>query len=344
MKILLFSDVHWSTYTSVVRQRDAIYSRRLNLLVESMNWLNKLAIERGCEFMICAGDMMNSSTCGDEELTALREVKWNDLKCYFLVGNHESSVRNLKFKTVDALESYNRIIVNSEDVVLYDHENKVVINFLPYNEDYELSNRDDKYKDYKRVIISHNCIKGVQYGAFLSKVGYDIEDIESKCDLFLNGHIHNRGVITSKIINLGSVSAHNFTNDSSVYDYGVWILDTSTLKLEFIENPYSLNFYKFKVENDKELQELREVELKNNSVLSISAHDTYRESVKTTLEEKKNILMYKIILSRDNVSTNVSFQSSDIKKKDHVEQFRQFALEVLGNDTIVEEELSEVCQ
>ena len=43
MKYLIFSDCHWSTYTSILRSRGKKYSTRLEYLIESLNWVNKVA-------------------------------------------------------------------------------------------------------------------------------------------------------------------------------------------------------------------------------------------------------------------------------------------------------------
>lgn len=111
MKILFFSDVHWSTTSSIVRERGIKYSIRLERLIDSMSWVNQLAVDENCAMMICAGDMFDKPICTDEEITAIQEVKWNDLPCYFLCGNHESSVADLKYNSVNLLKKDNHIII-----------------------------------------------------------------------------------------------------------------------------------------------------------------------------------------------------------------------------------------
>lgn len=43
-------------------------------------------------------------------------------------------------------------------------------------------------------------------GQFISKAGFDINDIEDNCDLFINGHLHNGSKITDKIFNVGNLT------------------------------------------------------------------------------------------------------------------------------------------
>lgn len=337
MKICIFSDVHWSTYTSIVRQRGVIYSKRLEMLIQSMNWVNELAVKENCDFMICAGDFCDKSTLTDEELTALKEVKWNRLKCYFLVGNHESSVSNLQFTTVDALQNSNHIVINNKYFRILDEANNVVIDFLPYVTE-SARTEIDSCNDEKRIIVSHNDIKGVQYGALLSKIGYDKDEIDSKCKLYLNGHIHNSEYITDKILNLGSLTAHNFTNDSFKYKYGCWILDTETLKLTFVENPYGLRFYKLVIEKEEDLNQLDSI--KDNAVLSIKCEFGLKDKLEDKLQSVKK-LTHKTIFYRDDVNVNTE-STVKLNTVDHLKQFNDFVLTAFAGDDkidIVKEEL-----
>ena len=43
-------------------------------------------------------------------------------------------------------------------------------------------------------------------GQFKSTEGYNVQDIDANCDLFINGHLHNGEKITKKIINIGNIS------------------------------------------------------------------------------------------------------------------------------------------
>ena len=43
-----------------------------------------------------------------------------------------------------------------------------------------------------RIILSHNDLAGLQLGKYISKTGFDINDIDKNCALFINGHLHNQ--------------------------------------------------------------------------------------------------------------------------------------------------------
>ncbi len=345
MKILVFSDCHWSTNSSIVRSRGQKFSTRLDFLINSMNWLNELATKENCEEMICAGDFMDRSTLNDEEITALQKISWNNLPCYFLCGNHESSVADLRYSSIKAIESPNRHIISEANFSQGFGDTQ--IHFLPY----VLETDKQELKSYlfkdnsctKHIIISHNDIAGINYGGFESTLGFSIKEIEENCDLFLNGHLHNSEWVSDKILNVGSFSGHNFTNDSSRYKYGVWILDTDTLKIDFFENPYSLNFYKLEIKTAENLEQINNV--KQNAVLSIKTNKKMLFEIKDFLQE----LGSKIIESRVVLEQNFEADSDDIaieelQGTDHIQRLIQFCKEKIVGSDLLDSELAEICK
>lgn len=294
--------------------------------------------------MICLGDFFDKSQLVDEEIEALREIKWNKLNTYYLVGNHESSVASLDFSTVSLFRNKRVKIISKPEVVISDACDLL---FLPYiTEDNRRPLKDylDEFKsvlDRKLIILSHNEIKGINYGAYESKIGFDIDDIKANCNLFLNGHLHNSEWISDTILNVGSLSAHNFTNDSYRYKYGAWILDTETLSMTFFENPYSLNFYKITIDSEKDLGKL--VDLKPNAVISIKCKENLTEEVRKYLSNV-NVVASKLSFTYDSVISNESTMSIEVS--DHLAKFRDFILsrEDIDNMDIFKEELMEVCK
>ena len=344
MKILIFSDIHWSQNTSILRKQGNKYSIRLELLVNTLNWINKIALDYKCSAMICAGDMMDRSDCNDIELTSLKDIIWNGLPCYFLVGNHESSVMDLRYTTLKPLESSTSKIISSPmNIILGDSQ----IHFIPY----VTENMRKHLKDYllnidnskHQIISSHNDLKGIRYGKYESKMGFDIKEIESMSDLYLNGHLHNGAWITKKILNLGSSTAHNFSNDSFKFNYGVWVLDTDTLELDFIENPYSLNFYKIEIDKKEDIDLIKGI--KNHAVLSIKCNNMFKDEVKQMLDNNPKVLTYKLIVYVENDSSDSSNENKvELGGLDYIERFKEFIIDNIGSDAIVMEELEEVCK
>lgn len=346
MKICIYSDVHWNTSSSLIRSRGEKYSIRLEHLINSVNWVNTIAEKNNCTYMICAGDFMDKTQLVDEELTALKEISWNNIPCYFLCGNHESSVSDLHFCTTKALESSNHIIIDKLFVL------KTIdcdFLFLPYVSEFDrqpLANyiKEAQLETHTKplIIISHNDIAGINYAGFENKTGFSITEIEENCDLYLNGHIHNSNWITPKILNLGSFSAHNFTNDSLHYNYGIWILDTETLKLEFIDNPFGFNFYKLDIDDDKDINRLSK--LKPNSIISVRCNSIIYPRVKAILEATSNIIEHRITVTKTTEELTDTVTSIAELQVDHLDKFIECCRANITNDDTLELELAEICK
>lgn len=344
MKVLIVGDIHWSTYSSILRSRGKHFSTRLESLIKSLSWVEQLSKEQGCEEEIFLGDTFDREDLSAEEITALSEVEWNTSSRikHFIVGNHESGISTLEYNSTQVLHKLGVI----ENVpYIYPLDEKTEFLFLPYIVEDNRKPLSEYLKERntskKLVVFSHNDIKNFQMGPFLSKTGFDIDEIENNCSLYFNGHLHNCGNVTKKIINIGVLSGQNFSEDAFKYEHHVAILDTDTLEIQYFENPYAINFYKIDITNLNDLDKLKKV--KSNAVVSIKCPNAYQEALKDTLQQVKNILTYKIIYTRDLVSQESSSEITLEIGEDHLEQFRKYIIETLGNDEIINEELNEVC-
>ena len=343
MKVLICGDIHFSTYSSIVRSRGKNFSTRLEYLIKSIKWVESIAKEYGCEEEIFLGDTFDKPDLSSEEITAISEINWNKssrLK-HFIVGNHESGVSSLKYNSTQILH---RLGVVEDTPYIYPLDDKTEFLFLPYiTEDnrkplVEYLEGRDNYK--KLIVFSHNDIKDFQMGAFLSKTGFTIDEIHDNCSLYINGHLHNAGFVSSKIINLGVLCGQNFSEDAFKYEHHIMIIDTDTLEYEFIENPYALNFYKIQIDKKEDINTL--YKLKPNAVLTIKCIDILEEMTRKVISSIKDIIEYRIIqYSKDIIGDN---NEIIINAVDHLDQFKKFILESLGHSDIVKEELSEVCK
>ena len=337
MKILVYTDCHWSTTSSIVRERGEVYSLRLENLIKSVNWAEKLSIERKASLVVCCGDFFDKSTISSEELTALTEVEWNkDINHVMLVGNHEMWSNNLKLSSVNIFRFLGFFVADSP----YTEKTKFgELCFIPYVDSTKsITDYVPAEHGGKRIVFSHNDISGIQMGKFVSKNGFSIPDIESCCDLYVNGHLHNGEKVSDKIINVGNLTGQNFGENAFVYKHGVLIIDTDTLECEFVENPFALNFYKMKYEsfpcvNDNIV----------NGVVTVYCKEDSISLCKDELENSKNIVSFKIVPEREKHEiVNNSIEA--IRADDHLEQFRTYIASELGLSDVVKQELSEVCR
>lgn len=337
MKIGIVGDIHWSKYSSILRSRGNKYSKRLENCIESINWAEE--VTKNCDMVIYLGDFFDSESLKSEEITALSEIKWNNLQHEFLVGNHELGLNNLIFSSAHIFKMNNMEVI-SEPYMCVDDDEETELCFLPYMLDN--TGKLEDYFDYfenhfyfdKRIIFSHNDIAGIQLGKFVSKAGFSIENIEKYCDLFINGHLHNGSKISNKIYNVGNLTGQNFSEDASIYKHNIFILDTHTLEIETIENPFAFKFFKF-----EDYTELNNYIFPINSVVTAKVNLSEIDKAKELLENN-NIVAHRFILNNEikniDIDTNISLSVN------HLEKFQEFILDKLGNDKLVVEEVTNI--
>lgn len=351
MKIGIIGDIHWCQYSSIIRKRGEKYSLRLENCIKSINWAEELTQKLGCEFNVYLGDFFDKPDLNSEEISALKEIKWNELDKYFLVGNHEMSTNDLKINSsniFELLDSYLNATETKKPLHVIDKPYPIGIGldthvcFLPYiletNRKELITYIPDKVKTFKNILFMHNDIKGIQMGTFVSQQGFSIEEIESNFNLCINGHLHNGSKITDKIFNVGNLTGQNFSENARKYDHVIFILDTNTLSIDVYENPFAFNFYKedwvegIPFNND----------FKNNSVLTVqTSGDTYEES-KTFIENNKNIIESRILLKPTLKEENLDvYEDLSI---DHYKAFEEYVFQNISADNIAKEEIDNILE
>lgn len=337
MKLGVVGDIHWSKYSSIVRQRGKKYSLRLENCIDSINWAEDTL--KDCDKIIYLGDFFDSDILKSEELTALSELKWNDKEHIFLVGNHELGLHDLSFSSAHLFNIANKVVID-KPVVQVDSYAHVELCFLPY-----MLDNTGRIEDYiygrtnklPRIIFSHNDIAGIQLGKFLTTSGFDIENIDDSCDLFINGHLHNETCIDDKIYNIGNLTGQNFSEDFCRYGHKVFIIDTETLDIQKIENPFALRFFKF-----ENIEDLLKYNFPPNSVVTAKLYAEQLNMVNEFVEHNDNILTHRFVII-SNTKKSISSENTSIQLSvDHLEKFQEFILNRLGNDELVKEELMEV--
>lgn len=320
MRIGIVGDVHWSKSSSIIPAKGDGYSLRLTKLIDSVNYAEFAT--RDCDFVVYLGDFFDRSDIEAEEMTALKEIRWNFKQHYLLVGNHEVFNRSLEdtrlFNNTARVFDLKGFAVFPEVWNL--KRDGVRFIFLPYQTEKNALdlNTIPKYEG-KTVIFSHNDLQ-IRYGAYLSTSGYTVEDIEKNCDLFINGHIHNFSTVGKKIVNLGILTGQNFGEDALVYPHRIAFLDTDTMELTYKENPYAFNFYKIST-----LGKVGRLlpELKDNALVSITCSEDQESAVRKEVEESKKILASRVIVQRTIAPAAITTEK-DLHVEDHREQFSTY--------------------
>lgn len=344
-KILVCGDIHWSTYSSILRNRGQNFSVRLEQLIASLNWVEALAREQGCLEEIFLGDTFDKPELDAESITALSEVEWNkDARArHFIVGNHESGMASLRYNSTQILH---KMGVIEDSPFLYPYDDNLEILFLPYITEDErkplaeyLKGRDAS----KRILVcSHNDIKGFQMGAFLSKTGFDLSEIEASCNLYLNGHLHNCGWPSKKVCNVGVLCGQNFSEDAFKYGHHVAIVDTDTLDVRFFENPHALNFYKIDIMHKEDFNCIKNI--KKYAVASVKCPNGLKDELRAILDNDPRILTYKMAITIEASNGEACEAKPELGGLDYLDRFKEFILANVGDNDIVREELTEVCK
>ena len=354
MKICIYADNHWSQYSSIVRQRGNKYSLRLENQIKSINWVESLAITQCCDMVVHLGDFFDAPNLNSEEITALKELRWaTDIPHYFIVGNHEIGTKSLEFNSLNVLTSNSPFKLIDKREHLFKIEENLELIFLPYQFETDrksLSEELGGWGNFRRIIFSHNDIKGIQMGKFQSKEGYEISDIQANCDIFINGHLHNGEKIADKIINCGNLTGQNFGEDAFKYEHVALVLDTDTMRIAVFENPYAFNFYKLDFYANNWIDSINATYIKPNAVCSIRCAEKDLHYLKVRFGNEKDDLIPKncnVVASRFIVVPE--FSDTEINKEqlsdvDHLKLFKEYVLKTLGNSELVVSELAEVCK
>lgn len=339
MKILIYTDNHFCSNSSIIRSKGKRFSTRLENQIESINWVENLAIEEKCEAVCHLGDFFDKPDLNSEELTALKEIKWNGLPHYFLVGNHEMGSADLQYNSLNALSKIGKII--NEPYYMSGFGCRII--FLPYILEtnrkplqyYINSAIGDSWETQEvknTIILSHNDIAGIRYGQWESKAGFSVDEIYNSCDLFINGHLHNQTQINDKMLNLGNLTGQNFSEDAFKYSHCVAILDTDTLKIDLINNPYAFNFYKLDI---KDLNDLNKFNPQYD-IATIKVDEKYKDEAYNVC--KQHFKEFRLLLNNSHL--NDETKQNEIVNIDHIQQFKDYITSQLGINNVITEELN----
>lgn len=352
LRVLICGDVHWCNYSSIVRKRGENYSKRLENCIETINWVERTAEENECERIIYLGDFFDRSDMNAEEISALKEIDWSSLKHEIIVGNHELGSASGNYSTANVLSLLPNFNVISEPYLdvgfgryflylpyIFEKDRKQLLEYFR-----NLIGSDFTTQEVKRLyVFSHNDLKGVNYGAFESKEGFDLDDIQNSCDYFFNGHIHNGMNVSNKIIDVGNITGQNFNEDAAKYNHRVIVLDTKTEEITSIVNPFAFNFYKVEIDSIPQLNSFIG-KLKTNAIVSLKCGESILQSVKEELDKCKKVVEYRVIsvIDRNDEEVGKIDDFSSIISSDHLKQFNDYVIDKLGSSKAILQELQEV--
>ena len=189
----------------------------------------------------------------------------------------------------------------------------------------------------KTIILSHNDIAGIRYGQWESKAGFSVEEVYNSCDLFINGHLHNQTQINDKMLNLGNLTGQNFSEDAFKYSHCAAILDTETLKVDLINNPYAFNFYKLEINTEDDLSVFDK--LTKPSVITVSTPMKLVDKVKEKIKELEDVIVESRVVGIPDVVKVEEVGPVKVETVNHIDQFKEYVIETIGGSDLLIEEL-----
>lgn len=239
MKIGIYTDAHFSVNSSILSGTTGTdYSKRLDMLVNSFEWMYQVFEEEGVELIVNGGDLIDSDLLKAREGSALAKALSysRGVPEIHVLGNHEMEDYSGNYSSIALLDS-------NRSITVYDKPTKIneVLSVLPYTKDYDSI---DFESISNKVLISHIDYEGMRVGGYQLTNGVNINVVSDYFDLVLNGHIHAPSTY-GKVMNIGSCVGHSFSDDYSLCYPSIMILDTDTLETKRIQNPHSVVFLKF---------------------------------------------------------------------------------------------------
>ena len=310
MKLLIYADPHICRTSSIIRGQGQRLSVRLEMLIETFNWINELAKSESCDKIICLGDLVESPHLSAEELTMLSLIDINDHE--MILGNHDKYSAD---GFINAASLYKKAYI--KPTVFY-RSNEVNLVALPYGEVIDLQTfiKINELPVDNTIVFSHNDVKGIFYGNHMTNHGYEFRDILQSCRLFFNGHIHTgRELVKGRIINAGTVSGLNFNCQGAEWNPGVFIVDTKDMSYTYYENPYGFVFIQVEFNDRLKLIEyFRKLDTKTNYCIQVKVPTKLVEDAREWISKTNNILFSRVItlpeVTTDTVDNTTSFVQS----------------------------------
>lgn len=319
MRYLIIADNHFCEKSSVITGRGDRFSDRLENQIKSLEWTGSFGLP-----VIHLGDFFNREVLTAEEISCLGVLKEkvNFKEWTFLQGNHGYS------GGYDVMHVFEEGLISKPTVQYLDGLKCL---WLPFN-----STEKDIEGDYD-IIFGHIGIKDIPFGA----KGFSFEIIDSHCKIFLNGHLHNRYKLGENKWNIGSLTAQNFSDECTQYRKGAVILDTDKKSLEFVENPYAFNFYKFNWSDwisGKISQEVKECMVRMNTCISLNCKEGEKKEI---VDSKVFSEAYYLRISEE-IKQLQKLDKPAVGSLDYLGKFRKSFIEKYGESPIIFEELGEI--
>lgn len=320
MLVGIYSDLHASKSMSILTGGNGYkYSKRLDLVVNSMKWMYDTFKQLGVDMIVNCGDTFDSDILLPEENSAMAEAlsfSYGTPEIH-LLGNHEKKNKSSSYTSVSLLRNYEHIQIVDSPVQIGN------MLFLPYTNDYENYEFLDGMPPCD-ILFSHADYLGLEYdNGFASTHGFSPEILLDRFKMIFNGHIHSPSSNNygGRLVNIGSLLGTGFGNSYSKGYPRVIILDTKLLEFKSINNPYAPLFLKLKADSVIELlNKLKSLDTTSCYCLKIEVPYELKDQARKCLDniqESHNILASRVV-------TIIESSESYVQDKEIIEGLNEF--------------------
>lgn len=349
--MILIGDLHISAdrarYSLLkVKPRENDYSMRfcprLAHLYETIKWIDNKPCGGLFKKIVQLGDIVSKATLDAEELSMISEVGCITEEWTCIRGNHGLGINN---HDSDSAVRLKEIIRRPQWLVEEDWESGKFYNlvYLPY-----VLEKDRKpLSEYLEgmdislptLILNHNDIKGMDYGGYIEKNGWSIEELEDWGDLIICGHIHNQQWLTDKILIVGNVDGENLTEDYRLHPHGIWRLDEGAFLdgvepkqcMEFIENPYAMKFANVEIKKEEDIAKIK-AESDDRTILAITVPESLADKAQDLIDN--HLAGGKKIVKSDGKRKKTV---DKIVLENHIDKFKRCAIAEFGDLKVIGE-------
>jgi hypothetical protein len=242
----------------------------------------------------------------------------NEIKMSILVGNHD-----VYYKETNRINSPSLVLKSYQNITIYDspaEEDNVA--FLPW---INKTNAEESLAFIKstkcNILLGHLELKGFNLNRKqIAEHGMGTKYFQ-KFDKVLTGHFHTRSK-KGNIEYIGSPTQHTWIDDGDIK--GFYIFDTSTLEMEFIENPYNM-YYSLTYTDDMDIE--KEIPKCENRIVKILYNNVEDHAKYNELQLLINKVSHDI-KNTDTSSFSTEIDSESIDIQDTSEIIKHYVIEL----------------
>lgn len=292
-KIGIYTDVHCCYTSSIlpIHKKGSKYTTRLQMVVDTFRWMYDEFEKHEVDFIVNCGDLFDAVNVRSEEVSAMAEAMSysRGINEFHILGNHEIYDNNRQFYTSALLSNYENIEIIDQPM----RKDDLNISFLPYMSADAIPDALQGLDN--RILFSHVDVRGYQINeSHRLESGADPDILSSKFDIVINGHLHSPAVMKGNIYSVGATTSLSFS-DNSDYAPSIHILDTDTLSITSIPNPYAIRFVKQAVSNIHQISAVLTKYAGIPVVYRFTLPGDLKHQAEQLLEGAANIIAYRLM-------------------------------------------------